>query len=176
MVLELLAPNEDHPRPHIVHSALRASTLQLMEELVASPLSEYCVAAERCVFALWRNNRSAYTNICRRLIYALHTNREYLTTTFDATSLVGLDYSVLGSGQVDSWYKEYNDRQSREKILYTGALDDDDSQQKDVEGMVRCSRCKSSDVSWDQKQTRGADESMTVFFECKACGKRWKMC
>ncbi len=69
-------------------------------------------------------------------------------------------------------------RQERERELYTGDIPDtggEDGPEDDVEGVVRCSRCKSSDIRWDQKQTRGADESMTIFFECKSCGKRWKM-
>ena len=37
-----------------------------------------------------------------------------------------------------------------------------------------CRDCKSSDVSWYQRQTRSADEGMQTYFECKNCGKRWK--
>ena len=41
-------------------------------------------------------------------------------------------------------------------------------------GVLRCRACKGSDVSFQQKQTRGADEAMTIFCIC-ACGARWKM-
>ena len=40
---------------------------------------------------------------------------------------------------------------------------------------LKCRRCGSSDVSWEQKQTRGADEAMTVFCTCAKCKNRWKM-
>jgi DNA-directed RNA polymerase subunit M/transcription elongation factor TFIIS len=46
---------------------------------------------------------------------------------------------------------------------------------KTVECQIRCGRCKSTQVSVEQKQTRGADESMTVFVQCEKCGLRWKM-
>ena len=38
---------------------------------------------------------------------------------------------------------------------------------------LRCRRCNSVDVSWDQKQTRSADEAMTVFCVCATCNNRW---
>ena len=34
--------------------------------------------------------------------------------------------------------------------------------------------CGSSDVDYIQKQTRGADEAMTTFLTCNACGTHWK--
>jgi DNA-directed RNA polymerase subunit M/transcription elongation factor TFIIS len=46
---------------------------------------------------------------------------------------------------------------------------------KRVECQIKCGRCKSTQVSVEQKQTRGADESMTVFVQCEKCGLRWKM-
>ena len=40
---------------------------------------------------------------------------------------------------------------------------------------LRCRRCGSGDVQCDQKQTRGADEAMTVFATCQKCNQRWTM-
>lgn len=40
---------------------------------------------------------------------------------------------------------------------------------------LRCRRCGSPDVRWEQKQTRGADEAMTVFCTCAKCQNRWTM-
>lgn len=40
---------------------------------------------------------------------------------------------------------------------------------------LRCRSCGSADIAWQQKQTRGADESMTIFCTCSACGSKWKM-
>lgn len=45
---------------------------------------------------------------------------------------------------------------------------------KDNMGLFTCSRCKSSNTSNTQKQTRSADEPMTVFVHCHDCDKRWK--
>jgi len=40
--------------------------------------------------------------------------------------------------------------------------------------LFTCSRCKSIKTTSTQKQTRSADEPMTVFVFCLNCGKRWK--
>ena len=39
--------------------------------------------------------------------------------------------------------------------------------------IVRCRRCGSTDVTWDEKQTRSADEAATVFCVCTMCKNRW---
>lgn len=36
-----------------------------------------------------------------------------------------------------------------------------------------CGRCHQRSVDYYEKQTRGADEPMTVFAHCLACDKRW---
>ena len=40
---------------------------------------------------------------------------------------------------------------------------------------IQCRKCKSNDVDTEQKQTRSADEPMTIFCLCKRCGKRFTM-
>lgn len=40
---------------------------------------------------------------------------------------------------------------------------------------MRCRRCGNQDIVCEQKQTRGADEAMTVFCTCTKCCNRWTM-
>ncbi len=40
--------------------------------------------------------------------------------------------------------------------------------------LFTCGRCKSIKTTSTQKQTRSADEPMTVFVLCMNCGNRWK--
>ncbi len=42
------------------------------------------------------------------------------------------------------------------------------------EGMLQCRKCKSKKTTFIEMQTRSADEPMTVFATCLACGNRWK--
>lgn len=41
---------------------------------------------------------------------------------------------------------------------------------------IKCPACKKYDCSYNQMQTRSADEPMTTFCHCNNCGKRWKFC
>lgn len=42
--------------------------------------------------------------------------------------------------------------------------------------MFVCSNCKSKNCTYNQVQTRSADEPMTTFVVCNNCGNRWKFC
>lgn len=48
--------------------------------------------------------------------------------------------------------------------------------EKSISEEFECGRCKKRMVSYSQAQTRAADEPMTTFCECMACGNRWKVC
>ena len=41
-------------------------------------------------------------------------------------------------------------------------------------GGQKCRFCGSDKTSYTQKQTRSADEPMTIFHVCHSCGKRWR--
>lgn len=61
-------------------------------------------------------------------------------------------------------------------VHFTTAPDTDPMVESDhTQGCVAvCRCCGSRDVRIVQKQTRSADEAMTVFAACRACGARWK--
>lgn len=42
-------------------------------------------------------------------------------------------------------------------------------------GGIRCRKCGDNQVAIQQKQTRSADEGMTVFCTCEHCGFQWRM-
>jgi hypothetical protein len=46
--------------------------------------------------------------------------------------------------------------------------------EEDYTGMFTCGRCKSKRTTFYLLQTRSADEPMTAFITCLACGNRWK--
>jgi len=43
------------------------------------------------------------------------------------------------------------------------------------QAIVRCRRCGSAEVTWQEKQVRSADEGATVFCSCATCKNRWVM-
>ncbi|KAI1187670.1 transcription elongation factor s-ii [Nemania serpens] len=47
-------------------------------------------------------------------------------------------------------------------------------EEKSMSDSLECGRCKKKMVSYNQAQTRSADEPMTTFCVCLNCGNRWK--
>lgn len=45
---------------------------------------------------------------------------------------------------------------------------------KEYIGILKCGKCKSKKTTYFQLQTRSADEGLTNFCQCLACGNRWK--
>ncbi|KAM7538794.1 hypothetical protein Aperf_G00000054675 [Anoplocephala perfoliata] len=43
-------------------------------------------------------------------------------------------------------------------------------------GILTCGKCKQNKCTYNQVQTRSADEPMTTFAYCNNCGHRWKFC
>mgnify|MGYP001997108189 CR=1 FL=1 len=41
------------------------------------------------------------------------------------------------------------------------------------QAIVKCQRCGSNEIRWEEKQTRSADEGAPVFCTCLACKNRW---
>jgi DNA-directed RNA polymerase subunit M/transcription elongation factor TFIIS len=56
-------------------------------------------------------------------------------------------------------------------------LDDKYEEMNDThfKAIVKCRRCGSEDISWDEKMTKSADEAATVFCTCRNCKNRWVM-
>ena len=40
--------------------------------------------------------------------------------------------------------------------------------------VLKCGKCNKNTVDYYEKQTRGADEPMTLFAHCLSCGNRWR--
>ena len=43
-----------------------------------------------------------------------------------------------------------------------------------TDSVLQCGKCKQNTVDYYEKQTRGADEPMTLFAHCLTCGNRWR--
>lgn len=54
------------------------------------------------------------------------------------------------------------------------AMEKAKSREEDYEGLFKCGKCKGKKTTYHQMQTRSADEPMTTFVTCVACGNRWK--
>jgi DNA-directed RNA polymerase subunit M/transcription elongation factor TFIIS len=65
------------------------------------------------------------------------------------------------------WKSQFDNQQMREKRQLEG----DRSMATD---MFLCKRCGKRECTYYEMQTRSADEPMTIFITCLACGKHWR--
>lgn len=73
-------------------------------------------------------------------------------------------------GRIEEERKEREERFANMLQEKYDALND-----RKFQAIVRCRRCGSEEVTWDEKQTRSADEGATVFCACQTCKNRWVM-
>eukprot|EP00977_Amphora_coffeiformis_P017434 scaffold5684_cov169-Amphora_coffeaeformis.AAC.9 len=131
------------------------------------------------------SDKKAYTDKARSLAFNLKKNagltQEVILGQLDAESLVQMKSEDLASD--DMRHKRHEEAK---KLIDSKRLDWDQANEEKINKMCgiqgdllkaslfTCGRCKSVKTTSTQKQTRSADEPMTVFVLCLNCGKRWK--
>jgi DNA-directed RNA polymerase subunit M/transcription elongation factor TFIIS len=113
---------------------------------------------------------TTYWSICKRVQSALAENGAFLLATYgDVTLLVDLDSDRLSEGTAIALCKQALDAAAAraKHVLEDGGI----KKLVDV-GVERCGACRSFDVDVDFKQKRSADEPMTAFIACNACGAK----
>ena len=126
---------------------------------IPKPFKNVTVIRENDMRANWKNPQFTkyYTNRVRSLVYAIRNNDkskfldriksgELKPNTFDAKEIWDLWYQEPKKEVVEKKPEEYED------------------------GMFKCGKCKSMKTTYVEKQTRSADEPMTLFITCRMCG------
>lgn len=111
-----------------------------------------------------------YARFMRRVAYNLCANPPL--STIPAEQLAEMDDAAMASGTPLQRLREAEEQQigAMHRILRENA----DLGELGNSGL-RCRSCGSFNVTWAQRQTRGADEAMTIFCTCSDCKKRWRM-
>jgi transcription elongation factor S-II len=125
------------------------------------------------------NANISYEGKFKQLAHNLHLNKEHLLTRYTPDMLVWLDDSTLAKGTP---YENLR----QETTLRAKRLNDILNSTESVASLpivkvaasttfLRCRRCKSTRIQFNQKQTRSGDEGMTSFCTCQDCHTTWKM-
>ena len=78
------------------------------------------------------------------------------------------EHDIEGKCEFGSWHNAYLDELGKSKRIF--------EERSEPEGtFIQCRKCKSNAVDTEQKQTRSADEPMTIFCMCRKCGTRFTM-
>lgn len=59
------------------------------------------------------------------------------------------------------WLKEYREKEKTSKKIF--------NEKSNEKGIFSCPKCKSFKIEMDEKQTRSADEPMTIYCKCEEC-------
>lgn len=129
---------------------------------------------EDCIFLEFKNTDNRYKNRVRSRVAnlkdaknpTLRTN--FISGAISAQQLAKMTPEEMASDEM---------KKLREKFVKEAI---NDAQLATVQGtktdLLKCGKCKKRNCTYNQIQTRSADEPMTTFVLCNACGHRWKFC
>ncbi len=86
------------------------------------------------------------------------------TKEIKAHRLAYMSHQEMNPG---AWRELIKEKEIRDKHKYDPVLEASTDE-------FTCRRCKSTQCTYYQLQTRSADEPMTTFVSCINCGKKWK--
>uniref|UniRef100_A0A023F953 Transcription elongation factor n=1 Tax=Triatoma infestans TaxID=30076 RepID=A0A023F953_TRIIF len=129
---------------------------------------------EEAIFQEFKNTDNRYKNRVRSRVSNLKdTKNPQLRTNFLCGALTANKLAVMTAEEMASdEMKALRNKFVKESI--------DDAQLATVQGtktdLLKCAKCKKRNCTYNQVQTRSADEPMTTFVMCNECGNRWKFC
>lgn len=129
---------------------------------------------EDCIFQEFKNTDMRYKNRVRSRVSNLKDSKNptlrtnFLSGAVTASKLAKMTPEEMASAEM---------KKIREKFVKEAI---NDAQLATVQGtetdLLKCGKCKKRNCTYNQIQTRSADEPMTTFVLCNSCGHRWKFC
>ncbi|KAK3914055.1 Transcription elongation factor S-II [Frankliniella fusca] len=139
----------------------------------ASP-EELAEELEEAIFKEFKNTDNRYKNRVRSRVANLkdaknpELRQNFVNGALSAARLATMSAEEMASNEM----KEIRNKFMKEAI--------NDAQLATVQGtktdLLKCGKCKKRNCTYNQIQTRSADEPMTTFVLCNECGHRWKFC
>lgn len=154
---------------------LLASALKVECEMKSSSNPDDLAAhIEEHIFQEFKNTDSKYKTRVRSRISNLKDKRNAKLRENVLCGLISTERiaSMPTEDMANEKMKELRAKYTKEGI--------NDHQMAKTEGTVtdlfKCGKCGKNKCTYNQMQTRSADEPMTTFVFCMECGNRWKFC
>ena len=173
-----------------LHSLLELSRKELVKSGInRDAFAQLCVSradeVEGAISAKHKDNKSAYTEKARSLCFNIKKNGQLrsniLLGATGGEELVGMTSEELATTEKKAARDaEVNKLRDSRRLDWEQANEKKINEMCGIKGdllnasLFTCGRCKSTKTTSTQKQTRSADEPMTVFVLCLNCGNRWK--
>lgn len=126
------------------------------------------------IYKEFRNTDQKYKNRVRSRVANLKDDRNpdlrlnVLRGIISTERIAKMDSTEMASNEMKQLREKITKEMIQEhQISLSGGTQTD---------LIKCPKCKKSNVTYNQVQTRSADEPMTTFCLCNECGKRWKFC
>eukprot|EP00588_Corethron_pennatum_P011442 CAMPEP_0194272276 /NCGR_PEP_ID=MMETSP0169-20130528/5884_1 /TAXON_ID=218684 /ORGANISM="Corethron pennatum, Strain L29A3" /LENGTH=330 /DNA_ID=CAMNT_0039014893 /DNA_START=169 /DNA_END=1158 /DNA_ORIENTATION=- len=166
--------------------SVRVKLLEILLQAPAGDVAQYRTVAAAVESALdrLRLDRAAMASKSRQLVFNLRKNGTLRGHLLDGSvtpeGLLRMSSEELQTEERVAEKKRAIDKQHDSRRLdWDKANEDKINDMCGIKGdllnasLFTCNRCKSTKTTSTQKQTRSADEPMTVFVLCENCGKRW---
>ena len=146
-----------------------AQRLRCLKTLAETQGWERARRTEAIVHALSRT-RAAYGDKIQQVIFNVVANPRLAS---ECTVALMSDEQMARGTVVEDIARERHDKSERFQNMVQEKYELASRATKAAS--MRCRRCGATDIFAEQKQTRGADEAMTVFCTCSRCSLRWTM-
>jgi transcription elongation factor S-II len=172
-----------------LHTIFLLSRDDLSRELNGSAVEQLCLArageVEAAIDAWSRGAKQSYTDKVRDLVFNLKKNGAIRDQVI-LGEISPEQLPRMSAGELQTEEKAKERDETLRKLQDSRRLDWERANEKKINDMCgikgdllkaslfTCGRCKSIKTTSTQKQTRSADEPMTVFVLCMNCGNRWK--
>ncbi|BFZ00123.1 hypothetical protein BsWGS_03162 [Bradybaena similaris] len=135
---------------------------------------EVAASIEDAIFEEFGNTEMKYKNRVRSRVANLKDSRNpqlrqnVLIGLISAQKIASMSAEEMASKEM----KQLREKLTKEAIndhqmAKTGGTNTD---------LFKCGKCRKNNCTYNQVQTRSADEPMTTFVFCNECGNRWKFC
>lgn len=165
-------------KPVLIKQGMNADAL---EHLTVERASEI----EMAIQTKFMGQKQEYVGKARSLCFNLKKNTS-LTSQIILGQVSSKELVAMSSEQLISDEKQKELEERKNKLMDANMLDWEAQNEDKINEMCgikgellqaslfTCGRCGSTKTTSTQKQTRSADEPMTVFVLCLNCGNRWK--
>jgi len=118
----------------------------------------YCHSHSETHYDYWDNIRRASFNMT-------------MNPNLNEDLVISSDTSLIEGTILEKRETERENKRNRFEQMLKDKYDAIDDVK--VKSVAKCRKCNSQDITWQEKQTRSADEGATLFVTCNACKNRW---
>jgi len=178
-------PSKSYSRPDFSGDEVRSGCRKLLlgairgtDDLPEGCNEEICqniaTDLEEAIFSQFKQTNQRYKTQIRSRVFNLKDKKNpmlrmsVLCGMISAEKLAKMTSEDMANDEV---------KKQREAFIKQGI---DSSRLAIAEGtktdLLTCGKCRKNNCTYNQMQTRSADEPMTTFVLCNECGNRWKFC